>query len=356
MVALKTLVALAAVPLALAHPGENKEAIKREMAMRNAQHAIASRALSKCRDSPQAVELRSRAAARRAAKATQLRTMRGLVAKPLMHQKRDLENLEKWATLNHNETSFGYTLDTPAGTIFGSNNTCALVPETTVGPYYVTGELIRQDITEGQAGVPLHLDMQFVDINTCLPIVNAVTDIWSCNATGTYSGVTGEGGLNSTFIRGVQITDDDGVTQFDTVFPGHYDRRLTHIHVVSQTDFEVLPNATYTGGKTLHIGQLYFDDSLVKQVEANLPYSTNTIAYTSMEDDGWALDEATTDYDPFVEYVQLSDDVNDGLLAWITIGLDQGSDHTSNLTAAAHYYEGGGQAVNNSFTGGPPSE
>lgn len=85
-------------------------------------------------------------------------------------------------------------------TIFGSNNTCALVPETTVGPYYVTGELIRQDITEGQAGAPLHLDFQFVDINTCEPVSNLITDVWHCNSTGSYAGVSseGEGGLNST--------------------------------------------------------------------------------------------------------------------------------------------------------------
>jgi hypothetical protein len=34
------------------------------------------------------------------------------------------------------------------------------------------------------------------------------------------------------------------------------------------------------------------------------------------------LEEATADYNPFVEYVQLSDDLSDGLLAWITIAVD----------------------------------
>lgn len=62
--------------------------------------------------------------------------------------------LEYYAGLSHNETASGFTIDTPEETIFGSNNTCALVPETTIGPYYVTGEYIRSDITEGQEGVP----------------------------------------------------------------------------------------------------------------------------------------------------------------------------------------------------------
>lgn len=72
-----------------------------------------------------------------------------------------------------------------------------------------------------------------------------------------------------------------------------------------------------------------------------------------MEDDGWMLDEATADYDPFAEYVQLSEDVMDGLLAWITIGIDVNSNHDSNLTAAAHYYSGGGvDATSDNWGGG----
>jgi len=139
------------------------------------------------------------------------------------------------------------------------------------------------------------------------------------------------------------------------LFPGHYDDRVTHLHVVVQTNATIQPNNTYTSGTTLHIGQLYFDDALVKSVEATYPYNTNTIAYTSWEVDGWMLEEATTDYDPFVEYVQLTDDIEDGLLAWITIALDLSSVHDTNLTAAAHLYETGGVAEENYSKGLPPS-
>lgn len=255
-------------------------------------------------------------------------------------------------------TSEGYTLDTPVSTIFGSNNTCALVPETTIGPYYVTGEYVRQNITEGQAGVPMHIELQFVDMTTCEPAPAVLADVWHCNSTGEYSGIStseGEGGLNSTFLRGVQVADDEGVLAFDSLFPGHYDDRVTHFHLVVQNNYTLLDNDTYTGGNTLHVGQLYFDDTLVKAVEATTPYNQNTIAFTTWEDDGWMLEEATTDYDPFVEYVQLSDDLEDGLLAWITVALDLSSDHSSNLTAAAHYYATGGVAVENSSKGLPPS-
>ncbi|CZR63100.1 related to GPI anchored dioxygenase [Phialocephala subalpina] len=359
MVAFNSLVALlATVPLILAHPGENVEAIKAEMVKRNAQHAAATRSLSECQNSAEALALRERSAARRAAKVTELRRKRGLTTEPLSHRKRDLTSLEYWTQQNHNESGLSYTLSTPETTIFASNNTCALVPETTIGPYYVTGEQIRSNITEGQAGVPMHIELQFVDMNTCSPVSSLLADIWHCNSTGVYSGIDtseGEGGLNSTFLRGVQVSDDEGAVAFDTLFPGHYDDRVTHLHLVIQTNSTILPNNTYTGGTTLHVGQIYFEDALVEAVEATSPYNTNTIAFTTWEEDGWMLEEATTDYDPFVEYVQLSGNLEDGLLAWITVAVDLSSDHSANLTAAAHYYGTGGVAVSGSSKGLPPS-
>lgn len=278
----------------------------------------------------------------------------------MAHQKRDLTMLEQYASVSHNMTSLGYTIETPEDTIFGSNNTCALVPETTIGPYYVTGEQIRSDITEGQVGVPLHIELQFLDMNTCEPATEVLADVWHCNSTGTYSGIDtsdGEAGLNTTFLRGVQMADDEGVTTFDTIFPGHYDDRVTHFHLVVQTNYTVFPNNTYAAedATTLHIGQLYFDDSLVQTIEATEPYNTNTIAFTTWEVDGWMLEEATTDYDPFVEYVQLTDDIEDGLLGWITVALDLSSVHNANLTAHAHLYDTGGVEDPTSDKGLPPS-
>lgn len=36
--------------------------------------------------------------------------------------------------------------------------------------------------------------------------------------------------LKGTTLRGVQPTDDHGVASFDSLFPGHYEGRATHIH------------------------------------------------------------------------------------------------------------------------------
>ncbi|KAH8671947.1 Intradiol ring-cleavage dioxygenase, partial [Tricladium varicosporioides] len=190
--------------------------------------------LSECQNSPQALALRERSAARRAAKVKELRVKRQLTTGKF-HRKRGLTSLEYWSTQNHNMSSSGYTLNTPEATIFGSNNTCELVPETTIGPYYVTGEYVRSNITEGQAGFPMLIEMQSVDMNTCAFVSDLLADIWNCNSTGFYSGIEtseGEGGLNSTFLRGIQAADEEGAVSFDTLFPGNYDSRVAHLHLV----------------------------------------------------------------------------------------------------------------------------
>lgn len=211
----------AACSTVTAHPGVTEEHIKHEMAVRNEAHAHGSRALAACQDTPQARALQRRAAERRAGKTMAMRAARGLSAKPLAHQKRDMTSLLEYVQVDHNRTGvLGSTPWTPETTVFGSNNTCVLVPETTIGPYYVMGEYIRSNITEGQSGVPLHIEMQFVDINTCLPVSELAADVWHCNSTGFYSGVEQENTLDETFLRGVQLSDDEGVVAFDTLFPG----------------------------------------------------------------------------------------------------------------------------------------
>lgn len=272
-----------------------------------------------------------------------------------MESKRDQPHLDAWLNTCHDHTSThkNYTLSTPESVIFTSNATAALTPETIIGPYFVSGEYIRTNVTESQTGVPIHLDIQFIDINTCAPIPAMLVDIWAANATGVYSGVeaAGQGGLNSTFLRGIQVTSGDGVTQFDTIFPGHYVGRTNHIHVASRRGGEILPNGTYTGGTVNHIGQLYFDEELSTAIEGFYPYSTNTVSRTTNRGDFLTADEATAEYDPFVDYVKLSDDAGDGLLMWITIGVNATADFNGLAQAAANYGKDGGKSNFQPFNG-----
>lgn len=84
-------------------------------------------------------------------------------------------------------------------------------------------------MVDGQEGVPVIADYQFIDVDTCEPLAGVWADVWNANATGVYSGVQSQGNgnyddtsnLNNTFLRGIAQADDDGVVQFNTLFPGH---------------------------------------------------------------------------------------------------------------------------------------
>ena len=83
--------------------------------------------------------------------------------------------------------SVDFTPNTDASTIFAANTSCILAPEVTAGPYYVLGEYVRKDVKEGQAGIDMYLEVQYIDIETCEPVQGLYVDVWNCNATGVYS-------------------------------------------------------------------------------------------------------------------------------------------------------------------------
>jgi hypothetical protein len=190
----------------------------------------------------------------------------------------------------------------------------------------------------------MHLDLQFIDVATCRP-ADLVVDVWSANATGQYSGVsdpTQHSGLNTTWLRGVLQSDADGVVQFDTLFPGHYAGRATHEHVLAHSGGAILPNGTYAGGRVSHIGQLYFDEALRDVVEAAYPYNTNTLPKSRNLDDFWIAPSATPESDPFLEYVLLGERIEDGILAWMSIGVNASADWSALGGPASNWAADGG--------------
>ena len=138
---------------------------------------------------------------------------------------------------------------------------CILTPEMTEGPYYIAGEKVRRNITEGRPGVRLELRLSVVDATTCRPISGALVDIWHADAAGEYSGF-GAGASSRTFMRGIQKTDRTGLAQFVTVYPGWYQGRTVHIHV-----------KVHVGGNVVHTGQLFFSDTLTDSVYKVSPYT-----------------------------------------------------------------------------------
>ncbi|KAF4626270.1 hypothetical protein G7Y89_g11891 [Cudoniella acicularis] len=360
----KLAVATAAVCLAssaIAHPSEHHDhqAIKREIVARNQMASAAKRSIDSCSNSLKHREVNARSVARRAQIARDIRQQRGIKSKPKKFR-RDLATLEVYEAISHNETGLvDYTVDTAETTIFSANTSCILTPEETAGPYYVTGESIRKNVTEGQAGVPLYLEVQYLDITTCLPVSGIYVDIWNCNATGVYSGinVTGnvaDGGYDSTFLRGIQETDSDGVASFETIFPGHYSGRATHTHLLAHENVTLESNGTIQGGSVTHIGQLFWNEDLRAAVELVSPYNTNTQAVTTNAEDMWSIVQAENDYDPFPEYMYLGDSIEDGLLAWIQIGVNVTADQSdsSYYAVAAVLQADGGHATSSDTIGG----
>ena len=151
---------------------------------------------------------------------------------------------------------------------------CVLTPEQEEGPFYIDLGQVRQDIAEDRPGVPLALALTVVDADSCEPIRDAAVDVWHCDALGVYSGVPSEGSEGETFLRGIQLTDGNGLAEFATVYPGQYEGRTTHIHL-----------KVHTGGRVSHTGQLFTSDRRDAEVFALAPYDRNPAAIVPRDAD-----------------------------------------------------------------------
>lgn len=173
-----------------------------------------------------------------------------------------------------------------------------------------------------------------------------------------YSGVVASGNgnseddnsnLNATWLRGAQPTDEDGVVIFDTLVPGHYTGRTNHYHVLVHLNATAQDNGTLIDTTASHIGQLFFDQDLLDEVEALEPYSSNTQDYTNNEADS-ILAESSVGADPFIEYIILGDSLDQGLLGWISFGIN--TSYTTTANPASYFYETGGVSNSNGGGGG----
>jgi protocatechuate 3,4-dioxygenase beta subunit len=154
---------------------------------------------------------------------------------------------------------------------------CVVRPELTIGPYFVDGQLDRSDIrTEPsnnsmKEGTPftLRINVASVGSNSCTSIQGAQVDVWHCDASGEYSGVSDQGFDTSgqKFLRGYQLTDAGGAVQFLTIYPGWYSGRAVHIHFTIRTKGADQNDYQFTS-------QFFFDESLTDQVHALEPYAS----------------------------------------------------------------------------------
>lgn len=159
-------------------------------------------------------------------------------------------------------------------------------PQQTEGPYFVDGmpnrSDIRSDTSKGsvEQGIPLRLVIHVYDVDngSCVPLRGAKVDIWHANSQGVYSAVKDMGTAQENFLRGYQVTDNNGTVHFTTIYPGWYEGRAIHIHDKVRT---------FNGSeKTLEwTAQLYFNNSVNEQVHEQNPYNNHGPPQTTNEED-----------------------------------------------------------------------
>lgn len=139
---------------------------------------------------------------------------------------------------------------------------CALQTFSTYGPYWHEGQPERRDIRDGQKGVHLRLAMRIIDINRCMPLWGSQVDVWQATSMGDHSDKT------SGYLRGWQPSSNHGTVDFDTIFPGHYNDRASHIHIA------VRP---YSKKRIVSAGMICFDQLIRDEVEVSLQGATNRL-------------------------------------------------------------------------------
>ena len=179
-----------------------------------------------------------------------------------------------------NTASSATTGTTSSGTNTGSaagsgGASCVLTPELTIGPYFVDEPLNRSDITTDiDTGAPvqgtalnLSLYVKKYGSSACSALSGAVVDIWHADSAGKYSDEQSEGTLGHTYLRGYQITDENGMVQFKTIFPGWYSGRTVHIHVMIREQ---------TGSATTYqfTTQIFFDPTQTATIMSQPPYAS----------------------------------------------------------------------------------
>ena len=163
------------------------------------------------------------------------------------------------------------------GRAVARSGSCIVTPEQTEGPYFVDEQFNRSDIrvdpSSGimSSGTLLRLGLS-ISQNThgvCRSLRGAIVDVWHCDASGVYSGVTDLNGYFSSerkrFLRGYQVTDENGMVHFLTIYPGWYSGRTVHIHVKIRVTLPTQRQYEFTS-------QLYFDEAVTDAVHMQPSY------------------------------------------------------------------------------------
>lgn len=200
---------------------------------------------------------------------------------------------------------------------------CSALPAETPGPFPGDGsngpnilalpEALRSDIRTSvgplsgtAAGLPLTLQLRLVRVSAgCAPLAGFALYVWHADREGLYSMYTLE---TENYLRGVQITDADGLVTFTTIFPGCYDGRWPHIHFAIYEKLDEAPLLT---------SQLAFspEDCAAAYATPGYEVSAVNLSHSTLETDMVFADGAAS------QVATVSGAPDSGLTATLTLGL-----------------------------------
>jgi protocatechuate 3,4-dioxygenase beta subunit len=180
---------------------------------------------------------------------------------------------------------------------------CTVTPSETAGPFPSITLPVRSDVREDRTGLLLTLAVSVVNTNAgCAAVTNASVEISHCDAAGNYSEY---GNLtSSTWLRGIQPVDSNGIARFTTVYPGWYAGRATHIHL------EVFVN-----NQSVKTTQLAFPEEINSAVYASGVYASKGQNPTKNTGDNVFSDGFTS------ELATLTGNTTSGYAATFTVGI-----------------------------------
>jgi protocatechuate 3,4-dioxygenase beta subunit len=174
-----------------------------------------------------------------------------------------------------------------------------------LGPcFFRTSDYIREDISDGEVGLPTVFGFQVMDAG-CNPMDGVTVEMWHTNCEGLYSDDRStateigpgywDGGppfylscadnnaraMTKYWHRGGQVTNADGIVYFKSCFPYWYAGRTTHIHLRFMRN-----------GMELLTTQFGFADSLCNDIHLNHP------EYSHVNENGGKMQDKTMQSDP----------------------------------------------------------
>ncbi len=220
-----------------------------------------------------------------------------------------------------------------SGNVSGAS--CSVIPSETAGPFPGDGTnrnadgvanvltqsgVVRNDIRASFAGMSgkatgalLTLNLKLVNSNAnCASLAGRAIYLWHCTRDGAYSLYT-SGVTQQNFLRGVQVTDDNGEVSFVTIFPGCYPGRWPHMH------FEIIDSlAAATSGKNrIKTSQLALPANVCAQVYANAAYEASAANFNGMS----IKDDGIFGADSAVQMASVTGDATNAYTATLTIGI-----------------------------------